>query len=144
MYKPFIEIYGAVNSRTRGDMIDLDGVVSAATVERLLNEDITWDGIGLDKADCNFVGRIQDVAFAANTIKELLDLLRYVWEGIRAVKIENVKQGEYLKRKPHANKVYTRSVYDRFAKRYACDDTDDCSREVFLKKGTIVYIGFTY
>lgn len=53
-------------------------------------------------------------------------------------------QGEYFKRKPESHKVYTRDEYDRTMKRYSCGDTDDISREIWLKKDTVVWIGFSY
>lgn len=52
--------------------------------------------------------------------------------------------GEYVKRKPDAKTVYIRGAYDRATKTYSLTDAQDMNREIFLKPGTIVYIGFTY
>lgn len=58
--------------------------------------------------------------------------------------VETIKLGEFVKRKADANKVYKRGVYDAGSKRYALGDTDDISREIWVKKGTILFIGFDY
>ena len=41
-------------------------------------------------------------------------------------------------------KTYTRGDYDRATKRYSLIDTEDFCREVFVKKGTRLLVGFTY
>ena len=59
--------------------------------------------------------------------------------------IRELKAGEYFKRKPDANKVYTRAEYCRDSKKYQCDDHSDIwGNGLQLKGNTIVYIGFTY
>jgi hypothetical protein len=59
--------------------------------------------------------------------------------------IKNLKAGEYFKRKPDANKVYTRAEYCRDVKKYQCDDHSDIwGNGLQLKGNTLVYIGFTY
>ena len=61
-----------------------------------------------------------------------------------AVKIEDVKRGDFIRRTMVTRKTYRKGGYDRTEKRYANMDCDDISRSIYLKKGTIVYTGFTY
>lgn len=65
-------------------------------------------------------------------------------DGARPALVEAIKVGEYVKRKADATKVYRRGRYDASTKRYSLVDCDDVNREVFVKKGTTLYIGFTY
>ena len=58
--------------------------------------------------------------------------------------IENVPKGEFLKRNPDANPTFTRGKYCRYEKKYEMDDYYDISRCVYAKKGTLVYVGFTF
>jgi len=60
------------------------------------------------------------------------------------VAIENVKIGDFFKRKADAKKTYKRAAYCKFAKRYIGDDWDDISRCVEIKRGTLVFIGFDF
>jgi len=62
--------------------------------------------------------------------------------SVRSVGI--IRLGEFVKRSANAQKVYTRGEYDKASKRYSLVDTDDVSREVWVKKSTILYVGFTY
>jgi hypothetical protein len=41
-------------------------------------------------------------------------------------------------------KFYKRGVYDKSSKRYSLEDMDDTSREVFVKKGTPLFLDGTY
>lgn len=59
-------------------------------------------------------------------------------------KVETLKIGEYVKRKPDANKVYKRGAYDAYSKRYALEDTEEMNREIWVKRGTVLFVGFTY
>lgn len=63
---------------------------------------------------------------------------------MKTMKIEDVKRGEFIKCKPDAKKVYRKAEYDRSQRKYCCDDWDDISREITLKRGTIVYVGFDF
>jgi hypothetical protein len=63
---------------------------------------------------------------------------------MNTAKVESIKSGEFVKRKPDASKVYKRGAYDASTKRYALQDCDDISREVFVKRGTELCIGFEY
>jgi hypothetical protein len=58
--------------------------------------------------------------------------------------VETLKKGEYVKRKPDANKVYMLGDYNREYKVYSLEDTDDMNREIFIKRGTKLVVGFTY
>lgn len=65
-------------------------------------------------------------------------------DGARPARVEDVKQGEYVKRKADAKKVYKRGRYLAHLRRYALIDCDDVNREVLVGKGTILFVGFTY
>ena len=60
------------------------------------------------------------------------------------IAVEALPKGEYVKRKPEANKVYRRGEYDRSAKRYSLIDCDDINHEITVKAGTLLFVGFTY
>lgn len=68
--------------------------------------------------------------------------------SVKLVPIETVAKGEYVKLvradKPTA-KVYRVEGYDRSERKYAVTDCDDIwGNARYLKKGTLVYVGFTY
>jgi hypothetical protein len=58
--------------------------------------------------------------------------------------VESIKKGEFVKRKADAKGVFTRGDYDASSKRYSLVDTEDHCREVWVKKGTVLFIGFDY
>lgn len=60
------------------------------------------------------------------------------------VKLNQVKPGEYIMRKPDSKTVFIKGAYDRGSKAFSLTDTNDISREIFLKPETLVYVGFTY
>jgi hypothetical protein len=60
------------------------------------------------------------------------------------ISIENVKHGEFVRRKENSVKTYQRVEYDRELKKYCLNDQDDISRCIYIKKGTKVFVGFTY
>jgi small nuclear ribonucleoprotein (snRNP)-like protein len=62
----------------------------------------------------------------------------------RAVAVQDVPYGEYVKRKPDSKKVYIRGEYIREEKAYWLQDADDISKGMLVKGDKIVYIGFTY
>ena len=70
------------------------------------------------------------------------------YETEQVAQVQNIKRGEYVKRLnadgTAQNKVYARSYYDAESQRYALDDVDDTSRQVFVRKGTRLLVGFTY
>lgn len=68
-------------------------------------------------------------------------------KGIRPmekVAIENVKKGDFVRRKADAKGTFTAGGYCRCEKKYILNDWDDISRSVYAKKGTIVFIGFNF
>lgn len=58
--------------------------------------------------------------------------------------IENIKVGEYFKKKPDGKTVYIRDKYVQGMKKYECYKFDDVNDLCYLKKGSVVYIGFTF
>jgi hypothetical protein len=66
------------------------------------------------------------------------------FDGIEVLPVESVSLGEFVKRDPSSTKVYKRVAYDQSAQRYQLDDCEDCSRAIYVKKGTPLFIGFTY
>ena len=62
----------------------------------------------------------------------------------KMVKVEEIAKGEFVRRKVGASKTYQRGDFDRSTRRYSLVDCDDVSREVWVKKGTLLHIGFSY
>lgn len=62
--------------------------------------------------------------------------------------IEKVPMGEFIRKVKKNGEpmqtVFTRQAFCRFEKKYQCDDENDISRCVYLKKGTLVQVGFDY
>ncbi len=54
--------------------------------------------------------------------------------------VQNIKKGELVKRTPTAKKLYLRGDYCREAKKYLLTDYDDISRDILVKKATILYL----
>ena len=50
------------------------------------------------------------------------------------IKIENVKKGDFVRRKPDAKKVFRAGGYCKFERKYILDDYDDISRCISIKK----------
>lgn len=61
----------------------------------------------------------------------------------KMVKVEEIAKGEFVRRKV-GGKTFTRGDYDRSTGRYSLVDCDDVNREVFVKRGTMLHVGFTY
>lgn len=59
-------------------------------------------------------------------------------------RINTVRKGDFVKRTETAKTVYIKGDYCRATKRYSLIDTEDISREVFVRAGALVYVGFTY
>lgn len=57
--------------------------------------------------------------------------------------VEAIKVGEFVRRKD-GGPVLVRGEYDRTTKRYSLSYFDDVNREVFVKKGTKLFVGFSY
>ena len=58
--------------------------------------------------------------------------------------LNQVKSGEYIKRKIDAKTVYIKGAYDKASKSFSCIDTEDICREIFIKANKPVFVGFTY
>lgn len=52
--------------------------------------------------------------------------------------------GDYVRRTATAKGTYVRGVYDHSTKRYALQDAEDMNRVIYVKRDTVLYIGFTY
>lgn len=69
-------------------------------------------------------------------------------ETTAVAKVEDVARGDYVRKVTKdglpLNKVYQRGTFDRTTKRYSLIDCDDVNRELFVKKGTKLLVGFTY
>lgn len=63
---------------------------------------------------------------------------------MEAIKLKDVKQGEYFKRKPEAAAVYVRDYYERSVKKFSCYKAEDVCAELFINGNTVVYVGFDY
>lgn len=64
--------------------------------------------------------------------------------GLEFKKIQDIKKDEFFKRKAEAKKVWTKTEYDRTEKKYECADESDISNWIYLKKNTLVVVGFDY
>ena len=53
-------------------------------------------------------------------------------------------KGEVVRRKKDAKKTYRVDGYCRYERKYLLADEDDISREIAVKKGTLLYAGFIY
>lgn len=65
---------------------------------------------------------------------------------LRAVRLAELKQGTFFKRKPFSNTVWVRDEYSHFDKKYYCEKQNQQNTygDMYLKGSTIVYIGFEY
>lgn len=63
---------------------------------------------------------------------------------MEAIKLKEVKQGDYFKRTPDAKAVYVRDYYERSTKRYSCYKFDDVNAESFINGEKLVYVGFDF
>ena len=63
---------------------------------------------------------------------------------MQKIKIEDVKKGDFVRRKIDAKTTFIKDEYCRYDKRYMLMDDQNINRFVGIKKGTPVYIGFTY
>lgn len=62
----------------------------------------------------------------------------------KQIKIEELKNGEFFKRKSGAKKTYQALGYCRTNKKYEASNYDDINDFIYLKKGTVVIIGFDF
>ena len=58
--------------------------------------------------------------------------------------VQALPLGEFVKRKADSEKVYKRGQYDRSSGTYSLCDCSDINREIFVKRGTLLFFGFTY
>ena len=58
------------------------------------------------------------------------------------IEMSKVRKGDYVKRSRDAGTVYIRGAFVQG--RYSLTDTDDYNREIFVRGGKKVYVGFTY
>lgn len=75
-------------------------------------------------------------------------------EDTEVRKIQDVPKGEYVRLKYRydmnqsadgfTKKVYKNDGWDSLSRTYYVDDTDDISRGRYVKKDTLVLVGFTY
>jgi hypothetical protein len=64
--------------------------------------------------------------------------------GIYSAEVQDLPLGEYVRRKADSSKVYKRGAYDRSSRTYELEDCSDCSRSIYVKRGTVLFYGFTY
>ncbi len=60
------------------------------------------------------------------------------------MQIKDVKQGEFVRRKPDSKKTYIRREYDQSTKKYTLEDFEDINRCLYLKGSTEVHVGFDF
>jgi hypothetical protein len=60
------------------------------------------------------------------------------------MRLKDVPQGEFVRRKLDSKITYTRAEYDRSFKKYCLDDWEDISRQIMLKGSTLVWVGFEF
>jgi hypothetical protein len=64
--------------------------------------------------------------------------------GVYSAPVQDLPVGEYVRRKADSSKVYKRGAYDRSTRTYELEDCSDCSRSISVKRGTVLFYGFTY
>lgn len=62
----------------------------------------------------------------------------------KMVPVENVRKGTFVRRTTTAKKTYQADGYCKLNRKYMFSDYEDSSREIGLKKGTMVFVGFEY
>lgn len=63
---------------------------------------------------------------------------------LKAVKIKDLKLGQFFITSNKSRSVYMKSVYDRPSKKYECSNFDDISDYKYYNGNKTVYIGFTF
>lgn len=58
--------------------------------------------------------------------------------------IEDVKKGDYFKRKPDSKKVYVKDSFNRSIGKYEAHNFEDINEFMSFKKGTKVFIDFEF
>jgi hypothetical protein len=117
----------------------------------------------LSKSEQDFIGRanvfLEDLLQEGKPLPEAFATVKAVFRltdeatqlvrehyaaGVYSARVEDLPLGEYVKRKADASKVYIRSSYDRSTKTYELMDYGDVSRSIYVKRGTVLFYGFTY
>lgn len=63
---------------------------------------------------------------------------------VNEIALRHCGNGDFIKRKPNAKKVFVINHYDRASKTWSLSDYEDMNNEIFLKSDTMVYVGFTF
>jgi hypothetical protein len=63
-------------------------------------------------------------------------------EKINFIKIEDLKNKDFFKKKKGAKKTFEKNKYCRSNKKFECTNYDDINEFIYLKKGTKIYIDF--
>ena len=86
----------------------------------------------------------QSVQYQCNLTKgKTMSKIKNIWiEDFYPV--ERLMKGEVVRRKKDAKKTYRVDGYCRYERKYLLADEDDISREIAVKKGTLLYAGFIY
>jgi hypothetical protein len=117
----------------------------------------------LSKSEQDFIGRanvfLEDLLQEGKTLPEALATVKDVFRlnddatqlvrdhyaaGVYSGRVEDLPLGEYVRRKADSAKVYIRGAYDRSTRTYELEDCSDCSRSISVKRGTVLFYGFTY
>lgn len=60
------------------------------------------------------------------------------------MKVNVIPKGEFVKRKPTSKEVFTRGEFDRSQGKYELNSESDISKSIYVKSGTMLFVGFTY
>ena len=63
---------------------------------------------------------------------------------MRLAPVQNIKQGEFVKRTPEAKRVYIRREYDPTFKVYCLQAFDDISFYIYVKRGVALAYDFEF
>ena len=58
--------------------------------------------------------------------------------------VQDIKKGEFVRRKPDAKKTYIRGDYCKFSKAYELTDYDDMNRQIYVKRGVKLATEFNF
>lgn len=89
--------------------------------------------------NCDGLSRQESAALA-----RVLQIVEAEEGGVKEVAVEAIKRGEFVRRAADSKKTYRRGAYDPSTRRYSLEDYGDASREVFVKKGTKLFVGFSF
>lgn len=117
----------------------------------------------LTKSELDFMGRahvfLEDLLQEGKPLPEAFDTVRAIFRltddatqivrdryaaGVYSAPVQDLPVGEYVRRKADSSKVYKRGAYDRSTRTYELEDCSDCSRSISVKRGTVLFYGFTY